>query len=148
MPDEPQSRIVLPLPTSVDLFSDPNQPSALTRTKQAAVLHDQLVVEVGHLDVSITDQGGSKIWTPPEWLTVEKIERARKPFEIGTPMTLAIGAQPAKGVPAEKMTVAVAGDISMAYGAEWHSEVLAPLKALGVDFIEEFALGGVDISTG
>jgi hypothetical protein len=58
MADVPESRILLPLHTSVDLFSDAEQPSALTRAKQAAVLHDLVTVEVGFLDVSITDHGG------------------------------------------------------------------------------------------
>src|SRR5207249_2273232 len=114
--------IFLPLRTSLDLFSDPEQPSALTRAKQAAVLHDKVTVEVGFLDVSITDNGGWTGWTPPEQMTAEQVRLARQPPELGTPMTVAVGAQKAYGVPAEKMTVAVHGEITMAYGAEWHSE--------------------------
>jgi hypothetical protein len=142
MADEPQSRILLPLRTSVDLFSDPTQPSALTRAKQAAALHDHVIVEVGHYNVSLTDHGGSQIWIPPEMMTPEHVAQARKPPEEGAPMTLAFGAQEGKGVPARNMVTAVSGPISMAYGAEWHSEVLDPLATIGVDFIEPIATGG------
>jgi hypothetical protein len=45
------------------------------------------------------------------------------------------------------MTAIVSGPISMSYGAEWHSEVLEPLAALGVDFVETLATGGGDLST-
>ena len=133
--------------TSVDLFSDAHQPSALTRAKQAAVLHDLVAVEAGFLDVSITDHGGSIWWTPPDQITEDQVGRARKPPGLGTPMTLAVGQEAALGQPAEEMTAIVSGHISMAYGAEWHSEVLEPLAALGVDFVETFATGGGDITT-
>lgn len=145
--DRTGSRILLPLRTSVDLFSDPRQPSAGTRAKQAAVLHDIVAVEVGFLDVSLTPRGGSIFWKPPEGITAADVARARKPPERGQPMTLAVGKQPALDVPAATMHTIVAGDISMAYGAEWHSEVLEPLSALGVDFLETVATGGGDIST-
>jgi hypothetical protein len=79
-------------------------------------------------------------------MTEDHAHRARKPPELGTPMTLAFGAQEEYGAAAGEMTVAVQGDISMAYGAEWHSEVLAPLVALGVNFIDTIAAGGGDLS--
>ncbi len=141
------SRILLPLRTSVDLFSDPGQPSALTRAKQAAALHDIVVVEVGFFDVSLTEHGGSTWWTPPQGITADDIARARKPPEVGQPMSLAIGDQPAIGVPADRMQAVVSGPIAMSYGAEWHSEVLDPLDALGVDFVELVATPGGDLST-
>lgn len=140
------SRILLPLRTSVDLFSDPRQPSALARAKQAAVLHDIVVIEVGFLDVSITEHGGTIWWTSPDRIRPDQIARARRPPEVGSPMSLSIGAQAGPGEPATDYVTAFAGSISMAYAAEWHSEVLAPLKALGVDFIEVIATGGGDIS--
>lgn len=140
------SRILLPLRTSVDLFSDERQPSALTRAKQAAALHDVVVVELGFLDVSITEDGGTQWWTPPRQITEDQVARARRPPEQGTPMTVAIGAQKARGQPANEMVTAFSGEISMAYAAEWHSEVLAPLESLGVDFVETVVTGGGDIS--
>lgn len=144
MPNEPQSSIFLPLRTSVDLFSDPTQPSALTRAKQAAALHDRVFIEVGFYDVSLTDQGGIQWWTPPQQITPEQIARARNPPEAGKPMSFGFGVQAAKGAPAEEMTTAVSGSITMAYAAEWHSEVIEPLVALGADFIEPIATGGDD----
>lgn len=144
---EAGSRILLPLRTSVDLFSDPIQPSAQTRAKQAAVLHDKLVVELGFLDVSLTTHGGSLWWTPPEGITADDVARARTPPGRGKPMSLSIGQQEARDVPATTMHTIVAGEISMAYAAEWHSEVLEPLGELGVDFVETIATGGRDIST-
>ncbi|MDX8153370.1 hypothetical protein SK069_17360 [Patulibacter brassicae] len=129
--------ILLPLRTSVELFSDPTQPSALARAKQAAVLHDHVFVETGYLDVTLTDRGGMSIVIPPERLTDEHIARARKPPAIGAPMTMAFGREPAPGDEPREMVAAVSGEISMSYGAEWHSDVLRPLKAMGVDWIEE-----------
>jgi hypothetical protein len=139
------SRILLPLRTSVDLFSDPLQPSALTRAKQAAVLHDTVIAEVGFLDVSLTERGGITWWTPPEQMTEQHAARARKPPERGEPMTLAFGKHEALGKSASEMTTAISGPISMAYGAEWHTEVIASLEAFGADFIELIATGGGDI---
>jgi|SRR5215217_52611 len=144
--ERPKSRILLPLRTSVDLFSDPSQPSALTRAKQAAVLHDTVVVEIGFLDVSLTPQGGMQWWTPPEQMTFEQVKRARRPPERGAPMTIALGSQPGPGQPPSQMSTFVSGPISMAYAAEWHSEVLDPLAALGVDFVETIATGSGSIS--
>lgn len=140
-----QSRILLPLRTSVDLFSDPSQPSALTRAKQAAVLYDAMTVEMGFLDVSMTPHGGSTTWKPPEMIDEHDIRRARMPPEQGAPMSWAVGVQPSLGVPADKMTTVMQGEISMAYAAEWHSEVLAPLQALGADFVEVIVTPGGDI---
>jgi hypothetical protein len=140
-----ESRIMLPLRTSVDLFSDPTQPSALTRAKQAAALYDKLIVEVGYFDVSVTQHGASNWWTPPERITAEQIAHARRPPEQGAPMAVAFGVQPGPGIPAETMHTVISGPISMAYGAEWHSEVLAPLHDLGADFIEPIAIGGGDL---
>ncbi|MCW3001922.1 MAG: hypothetical protein JWQ20_1220 [Conexibacter sp.] len=128
--------VFLPLRTSVELFSDKTQPSALVRAKQAAVLHDRVIVELGFLDVSLTDNGGMTFWLPPEHMTAEHVQRARQPPELGQPMTLSFGAQPAKGEPPERMITAVSGPISLAYGAEWHSEVLDPLMERGVDWID------------
>lgn len=144
--EQPKSRILLPLRTSVDLFSDPAQPSALTRAKQAAVLHDTVVVEIGFLDVSLTPQGGTQWWTPPEQMTSEQVKRARRPPEKGSPMTVAFGSQPGPGQPPSRLSTMLSGDISMAYAAEWHSEVLDPLVALGVDFVETVSTGGGSIS--
>jgi hypothetical protein len=144
--EQPKSRILLPLRTSVDLFSDPAQPSALTRAKQAAVLHDTVVVEIGFLDVSLTQHGGMQWWTPPEQMTAEHISRARRPPQRGEPITIAFGVQPGPGQPPSQMSTMVSGDISMAYAAEWHTEVLDPLAALGVDFVETVSTGGGSIS--
>jgi hypothetical protein len=136
----------LPLHTSVELFSDPSQPSALARAKHAAVLHDRLYIEEGYLDVTITDGGSSTWWTPPHQMTSEQIARARNPAAEGAPFTLAYGSQPAKGVPAERMQAVISGPVSVAYGAEWHSEVLDPLAQLGADWVETLATGAGDIS--
>lgn len=83
-------------------------------------------------------------WVPPEQMRPDHVARARKPPELGAPMTVSFGAQPAKGVPATDMTTALSGSISLAYGAEWHSEVLDPLMELGVDFLRLLATGGDD----
>jgi hypothetical protein len=62
-------------------------------------------------------------------------------------MAIAVGKEEACGTPAETMHTIVSGEISMAYGAEWHSEVLQPLRDLGADFVEEIATPGGEISS-
>jgi hypothetical protein len=145
VPSKPGSAIYLPLATSVEMFSDPAQPAALVRAKQAAVLHERLFVEMGYLDVSVTEHGGSRFWTPPDDITEDQIARARNPAPVGSPMSMSVGVQPAPGEPATEMRTVVAGSLTASYGAEWQSEVLGPLQALGVDWVEAIAIGGRDI---
>ena len=146
--DDVSSRIFLPLRSSVELFSDPSQPPALVRAKQAAVLFEEVIVEAGYVDISILENGSSSWWTPPDQVTTEQIGRARKPAQAGTPFSLAVGAQPAFGTPAPEMRTVMSGPISKSYGAEWHSEVIEPLMALGADWLHAIVTGGESLPAG
>jgi len=134
-------RILFPLRTSVELFSDPRSPDAVTKAKEAAVLYDELIFEPGLLDVTITPQGGSSIWIPPEQMTDALLARSRRPA-VGDPMTLAIGKQDAPGVPAEEMHVMVSGQISNTYIAEFHTGILDELKAFDPEWVKTIDIGG------
>lgn len=132
-----RSAVFLPLRTSVELFSDPTEPAALARAKQAAVLHDRLYVEAGYFDVTATEGGSTSMWLPPDHMTGEHVRRARRPPAVGAPMSLSIGKQPSPGQAAKEMIPVIGGPITAVYGAEWQSEVLGPLQALGADWVEE-----------
>ena len=90
----------------------------------------------------------SSWWTPPDQVTTEQIGRARKPAQAGTPFSLAVGAQPAFGTPAPEMRTVMSGPISKSYGAEWHSEVIEPLMALGADWLHAIVTGGESLPAG
>lgn len=94
----------------------------------------------------LTDHGGTAIWTPPERISPEQIARARNP-PTGDPLILSVGIEGTPGHPADRFTPVIAGTVTTAYASEWHSEVLDPLNALGVDFVEMLATGGGDIDS-
>src|SRR5688500_9603431 len=131
MAEEP-TRLYFPLRTSVELFRDPASPAAEVRAKQGAVLYEEIAFESGAFEVTITTTGGvSQRWRPTEELADEDLRDARQIHEQGTPFSLSIGIQPAKGVcaPPEAMRVGrrstmrtiVGGDVSRHYVAEWES---------------------------
>jgi hypothetical protein len=64
------------------------------------VLYDRVIFEVGVLDVTVGEQGGSTFWLPPDHVTDELRERGHKPIQVGTPFSLAFGQQSERGVPA------------------------------------------------
>ncbi len=52
-----QSRMLFPLRTGVELFSDPAMSAAVARAKQAAILYDEVVFETELYEVSIAEIG-------------------------------------------------------------------------------------------
>jgi hypothetical protein len=131
MPDKP-TRLLFPLRTSVELFSDPCSPSATVRAKHGAVLYDEIIFEPGAYDVTMTPTGSSDQWRPAEQLTDDELLACRQIHETGTSFSFAVGRQPAKGVPAppSAMRTLIQGEITRHYVAEWESvmRALAPLK--------------------
>jgi hypothetical protein len=71
------SAILFPLRTSVELFTDPKSPEAVTRAKEAAVLFDEVGFETGLYHVGISDDGSFDWWTPPDQITPELLEHTR-----------------------------------------------------------------------
>lgn len=135
-------RIFFPLRTSVELFADPSSPSAVTRAKEAALLYDELVFEIGLYDATITPSGGSNLWIPPDQISSEHLARSRKPIPVGAPMTVAIGKQQARGVPADDMRVMMQGSVSHAYISEFHSGILDELEQFDPDWVLQLPHGG------
>ena len=139
------STVFFPLRTSVELFVSPQSPDAVTRAKEAALLYERLIFEVGLLDVTIGDTGGSTWWTPPQRLTRDRIERSRIPIPTGAPFSIAIGKQASPGEPAQEMHAAVSGNVSVAFAAEWHSGILGDLVQFDPEWISTVELGGSDL---
>lgn len=135
-------RILFPLRSAVELFSDPRSPGAVTKAKEAAVLYDELIFEMGLLDVSITPSGGPSFWIPPEGITPELRDRSRMIEAVGSPMTLAIGEEEEPGVPAKGMHVFVEGEVSNAYLAEFHTGILDDLAVFEPDWVRTIDIGG------
>lgn len=135
------TRIFFPLRTSVELFQQPDSLAAAARVKQAAVLYDELIFESGLYDVTVTPQGSHNWWTPPQQITAERLEDTRRPVPLGGQFTLAIGKQDAPGVAAKEMHVAIQGEISARYVAEFHSGILAELEPLEPDWVSTVPAG-------
>lgn len=93
-----------------------------SRVKQMAMLCDQLYFEPGMLDVTISDAGATEFWTPPSQLDEEDIRQRRQAAEVGAPVGLWIGVQPAQGVPAppEAMRQIMGGKLARSFVAEYH----------------------------
>lgn len=132
---DPTSKIFFPLRTSVELFEDPDSPAAVTRAKQAAVLYDELVFEVGLYDVSITPQGSRDWTTPPTWLTPERLQDSRCRPDPGTQISLAVG--PEGG---DEMFTLFDAPLSIAYAAEFHTSILDDLEEFEPEWIKTVEL--------
>lgn len=131
-----------PLRTSVELFAEPSSPDAVTKTKEAAVLYDEVIFEAGLLDVAVTPNGSTAFWTPPQDITAEQLLRSRRVSSAGAPMTLAIRTEETRGVPAEKMHVMFEGRVSNAYVAEFHTGILDELESFKPDWVAVTWTGG------
>lgn len=138
------SRIYFPLATSVELFGDRRTPAAVTRLKQAAVLYDELFIDMGMLAIRVLDTGASNWWYPPHQLTDEMLEHSREPIKPGTPFSLGVARQPALGVPAAGPFIPVLqGRVVHDFCAEFHTGILDELQPLQVDWAHVVGGGGM-----
>lgn len=128
------SRVFFPLRSSVELFDDPRSPSAVEKAKLAALVFDELLFEEGLLDVTLSTDGGMAWWQPPQALTPEIREQARKPIPVGAPVTLSFGVQPGRGLPPKEMRPMIQGSVTRRFYAEWHTSVTDDLAELDVDW--------------
>jgi hypothetical protein len=126
------------------MFVDPLAPDAVTKAKEAAVLFDNLVFEVGLLDVTITGSGSTQWWTPPHQLTPELLAGTRKPIPLGSDVVFAVGAQDGPGLPAKEMRTIVSDKLSARYVAEFHTGILDELAQHAPDWVGTIATGGSD----
>src|ERR1700743_963082 len=134
-------RIFFPLRSAVELFSVPSSPDAVTKAKEAAVLYDELIFETGLLDVSITSNGSTSFWNPPESISPELLERTRQADFVGSPMLLAVGEEREPGAPAEKMTVVFEGQVSNTYLAEFHTGIMDELAEFEPEWARTVDIG-------
>lgn len=118
------------------MFKDPTSPEPVSRAKHAAILYDELVFEAGLFEETIGRTGASGMHFPPAMATEERRKWARVVREEGAPFQIALGAQPAPGVPAapEDMHVFVNTEIATSYAAEWHTGVIDELQQLNPDW--------------
>ncbi len=126
----------------MELFSDPRSPDAVTKAKEAAVLYDELIFEIGMLDTSITSNGSTSFWNPPEAMSPELVERSRLVEAVGSPMVLAIGKQEKVDVPATEMRAVFEGTVSHRYLSEFHSGILDELSPFEPDWVRTIDIGG------
>ncbi|MBS1675810.1 MAG: hypothetical protein JST08_00345 [Actinobacteria bacterium] len=138
---DPVRKIFFPLRSAVELFSDPRSPDVVTKAKEAAVLYDELIFEVGLLDVSITSNGSTSFWNPPESMTPDLLERTRQINAVGSPMILAFGTEREPGAPAQKMEVVFEGQVSNAYLAEFHTGIMDELAPFEPDWVRTVDIG-------
>lgn len=125
-----------PLRSSVELFTDPTSPQPVSRAKHAAILYDTVVFEVGLFEQTIGKTGASGIYVPPHMADNERRQRARIVHEVGSSFQVAIGVQPALGVPApsEAMRTMINTEIAASYAAEWQTGVIDELQPLKPDW--------------
>ncbi len=130
-----------PLRTSVELFRDPLAPAAHVRAKQGAVLFDQLIFETGIYEVTMVPGGASSQTRSAAHHDDEALVKARTVHETNTQMTVSIGVQPSRDVPAppSAMRPIMQGPITRHYVAEWES-VLRALAEFEPDWAKGFQI--------
>lgn len=148
MGDTAETALFFALRTSVELFEDPASPDAVVRAKQAACLYDRLIFEPGLLDVTIASNGSMPFWYPIRDLTPEQRERARRPIPLDSPVSFAMGRQPAEGIPArpEEMRAFPLGGLNLRYVAEFYTGILDDLAQFDPDWVSEAGGGAIDRS--
>ncbi len=137
------TRAYFPLRSSVELFRDPESPEPVTRAKQAAVLYDEVVFEVGLFDASFTAEGSFVNYVPRENVTTDRVDRARRVLEPGSGMRVSIAIEGMEGVSGaeEALNPFFEGELTASYTAEWHSGVLDELAKLRPDWAHPLAIG-------
>jgi hypothetical protein len=141
------STAFFPLRCSVEWFSDPSSPAAVTKAKEAAVLFEHLVFEVGLLDVTITPSASMALWTPPDDLTSERLADTRRPITLGSDVIFAVGEEEVPGQPAAEMRAVVSDRLSARYLAEFHTGILDDLATHKPDWVTAVAVGGQGLPT-
>jgi len=130
-----KSRMLFPLRTGVELFSDPSMPAAVSRAKQAAVLYDEVVFETGLYEVSIAETGSSGWWHPPGGLTDEDLEASRRLQTPGTPFTISLAADGS-----DRAATFVDSPLVAAYASEYHTGILDELARFSPDWVKLLTL--------
>ena len=119
------SRMLFPLRTGVELFSNPSMPDAIVRAKQAVVLYDEVVFETGLYEVSIAADGFSDWWSPQEWATDERLAESRMVQTPGTPFSLSVGEEGTG-----QIIEIINSPLTIAYASEYHTGILDELTPL------------------
>src|SRR5215203_964418 len=128
--------MLFPLRTGVELFSDPTMPGAAARTKQAAVLYDEVVFETGLYEVSIAEGGSNYWWHPQELLTDEDLVDRRRVQTPGTPFRIALGIDGSS-----RMVEFINSPLVVAYASEYHSGILDELARFEPEWVKVLTLG-------
>jgi hypothetical protein len=126
------SRIFFPLRTSVELFGDPTSVDAVARAKEASILYDEVVFELGLYDIQITGQGSIADWRPPGGFTADDIARSRQLPEPGSGVRVEVSVNPDLDEPtsAEPIRLGYESELVVSYVAEWHSGIVEELQKL------------------
>jgi len=129
--------MLFPLRTGVELFKDPTMPEAVARAKQAAVLYDELIFEMGLCEVAVTPAGSMEEWRPPHLLTDEDLSESRRVPDAGASISLSVGQKGPDGWTAELM----AGPVGSAYASEYHTGILDELAQLEPEWVKRLPGG-------
>ena len=123
--------------TGVELFKDPTMPEAVARAKQAAVLYDELIFEMGLCEVAVTSAGSMEEWRPPHLLTDEDLSESRRVPDAGASISLSVGQKGPDGWTAELM----AGSVGSAYASEYHTGILDELAQFEPEWVKRLPGG-------
>jgi hypothetical protein len=93
-----------------------------TRIKQMALLAEELLFEFGMVDVTVTEDGLTSFWHPPQSLSEGDIRRRREATKKGEPVVISIAPQAGLGVPGDPNDAhaIISGPLTTAYIAEYH----------------------------
>jgi hypothetical protein len=139
------SALFFPLRTSVELFGDATTPAIVTRAKEAAVLYDNLIFEDGVYTVEVLDTGSTDNWEPRARMTADLLETTRQPIPPGTEISLAMGKQPARGVPATEMVQMLRGHVEVAYATQFETGILDELRQFAPEWVATVETGGSNL---
>ena len=129
------SRVIFPLRSSVELQRQPAALGPAARIKQAAVLYDEVIVEMGVFEVTISDRFSQSLWHPPSSASIDGAtgEHLEGP---GTSVSLGFARQAQPGVPADAPEFILEGAAIRHYRSQFHSSVLNELERLDPDWLQ------------
>jgi hypothetical protein len=134
----PVRRAWFPLRSNASYFEAPARSLDLEqRIKQMSLLSEELVFEMGMLDVTVADHGMSSFWIPPRHLNEEEIRRRRDASGIGQQTSIMIAPQSGLGVPADfsQAHPLMVGTLERVFVAEYHL-LLMESGLDGVDWVK------------
>lgn len=142
------TQMYFPLGTSLELAQE-GELDIVQRAKQASVLFDQLIVEVGMCQIEVSnDSRPMQRYVPPGKLTAASIDAVRR-LESGTTAGLALRQLDdgrveflfGSNLPRLEGATYVEWEVAYRYIAEFHTPLLTPLAEQGADWLRAVSIG-------